>query len=228
MAYRDQFNMEPLRITAHLRTGVVADRWLPLDAILLYQANRQALGPEVATLPGGIDTQGASTLPLEIIHPGRKIWYYACSWAQPQPWWVAEGRDHWNKRFDQGFAYMVDFEGRRGKVIIEQGRYKAYHMPVFYRVADRVEWYCVGDKARVGELLSTMTHLGKKRSQGWGRVIQWKVEPWMEDWSVWRDGELTRGVPAEDVVGKGMFNFVHYGLRPSYYRQENQMMLAMP
>ena len=235
MAYRDQFDMEPLRITAHLRTDVVADRWLPLDAILLYQANRQALGPEIATLPGGVDTQGASTLPLEIIHPGRKIWYYACSWAQPQPWWVAEGQDHWNKRFDQGFAHLVDFGGRRGKVIIEQGRYKAYHMPVFYRVAEEVEWYCVGDKARIGALLSTTTHLGKKRSQGYGRVIKWEIESIEQNWSIWKDNKLTRGVPQDDALqliqehGKfELFNVIHYGIRPSYYRKDNQMMLAMP
>ena len=79
--------------------------------------------------------------------------------------------------------FLVDFQGKRGKVIIEQGRYKAYHMPVFYRVAEQVEWYCVGDKARIEALLSTVTHIGKKRAQGWGRVIRWEVEPWPKDWS---------------------------------------------
>jgi CRISPR type IV-associated protein Csf3 len=223
MVYR-----EPLRIMAHLRTGVVTDRWLPLDTILLYQASRDAYGAQVATLPGGETEKQDVGMPLAIIHPDTPYWYYACSWAQPQPWWVAEGRDHWNKRFDQGFAHLVDFGSRRGKVIIEQGQYKAYHMPVFYRVADRVEWYCIGDRERIEALLSTVTHIGKKRSQGWGRVIQWEIEPWPEDWSVWHNGQLTRGVPAGDVAGKGTFDFVHYGLRPSYYRQENQMMVAMP
>lgn len=228
MACHDRHSMEPLKVTAHLRTGVISDQWLPLDAILLYQANRETLGPEVATLPGGIDIPGMNALPLGIIHPGRKLWYYACSWARPQPWWVAEGRDHWNKRFDQGFAHLVDFKGRRGKVIIEQGQYRAYHMPVFYRVADRVRWYCVGDKIEIEALLSTVTHLGKKRSQGWGRVIRWEVESWTEDWSVWREGKLTRGVPADDVMDKGVFDFIHYGLRPSYYQPENQILLAKP
>jgi CRISPR type IV-associated protein Csf3 len=226
MAYSDVF--EPLRVTARLRTGIISDQWLPLDAILLYQASRDAYGPQIATSPGGEPEKQGIGMPLAIVHPGEPYWYYACSWAQPQPWWAAEGRDHWNKRFDQGFAHLVDFGGRRGKVIIEQGRYKAYHMPIFYRVADKMEWYCVGDRKRIEALLSTVTHVGKKRVQGWGRVIRWKVESWPKDWSVWRDGRLTRGVPAEDVAGKGMFDFVHYGLRPSYYRWENQMLLAMP
>lgn len=230
MAYRDRFNLEPLRVVAHLRTGVVADRWLPLDALLLYQANRDALGPEAATLPGGGAAQSpASTLPLGIAHPGRRIWYYQCSWAQPQPWWAEEGRDHWNKRFDMGFAHLVDFRGRRGKVVIAQGRYKAYHMPVFYRAALRVEWYCVGDGAEIERLLSTAAFLGKKRSQGWGRVMRWEVKPWAEDWSVWRDGRLARGVPVADVCERGEpFRLAHYGVRPPYYRPNNQMPLAVP
>lgn len=225
MAYRDRFDFEPLRVTARLRTGVVADRWLPLDGILLYQACREQLGPETVTVPGGTKVQGVSTLPLEIIHPGRRIWYYACSWAQPQPWWVAEGQDHWNKRFDMGFADLVDFGKRRGKVVIEQGKYKAYHMSIFYRAADRIEWFCVGDRKEIEQLLSTVTHIGKKAAQGWGRVMSWVVESWHSDWSVWREEKLTRGVPPDDAQG---MDVMLYGVRPSYYRRNNQMLVVMP
>jgi len=231
MAYRDRYDLEPLCITAYLCTGIVCDQWLPLDGILLYQTCRDTLGPQIVTVPGGQDVQGVGTLPLGIVHPGRRNWYYQCSWAQPQPWWAGEGQDHWNKRFDQGFAYLVDFQGRRGKVIIEQGQYKAYHMPVFYYAAQQVEWYCIGDKAEIEYLLSTVTHIGKKGSQGWGRVSRWQIKPWGEDWSVWRDEKLTRGIPAEDwqIVKSGEpFNLMHYGIRPSYYRHTNQMPLVKP
>lgn len=225
MAYRDRYDMEPLQIRAWLRTPVVADRWLPLDALLLYQAHRAALGPQIVTLPGEYSQRGISTLPLAIEHPGRKNWYYRCSWAQ----WShdVEGTDYWNKRFDSQFADLVDFDGRRGKVIIEQGAYKAYHMPVFYRAALWICWYCVGDRAEIEHLLCTVTHLGKKRSQGWGRVASWDVQPWPEDWSVWKEGQLVRGVPIEDA-GPGGHNLLYYGIRPSYWHRNNQMPLMMP
>jgi len=226
MAWRDDF--EPLKVTAHLRTGVVADQWMPLDAVLLYQVARNRLGVQMATTPGGDPGAEDLTMPLLKIHNTEPDWYYACSWAQPQPWWISEGQDHWNKRFDSQFADLVDFGKRRGKVIIEQGRYKAYHMPIFYRVAMKIDWYCVGDREAIHQLLSCVTHLGKKRSQGWGRVIAWEVESWTQDWSIWRDGKLTRGVPGRDVAGKGAFNLLHYGLRPSYYRPHNQMLIAIP
>lgn len=232
MAYRDRYKLEPLRVQAVLRSAVVADKWLPLDGILLYQAHRDQCGSQVQTLPGEYSSQmKIATLPLGISNPGRRIWYYQCSWAQ----WSNEvkGRDYWNKRFDAKFADLIDFDKRRGKVIIEQGRYKAYHMPIFYRVALWVKWYCIGDKADIEYHLSTTTHIGKKMSQGWGRVIRWDVEPWPEDWSVWREGQLMRGIPVEEFAKNGWSfpvgtNIVNYGVRPSYWKRNNQMMLAMP
>ena len=221
-------NFESLRVTAYLRTGIICDRWLPLDAILLYQASRDQCSEQMATLPGGETEKKNVTMPLAVIHPGESDWYYACSWAQPQPWWIAEGRDYWNKRLDQQFAYLVDFGGRRGKVMTAKGRYRSYHMPVFYRTALEITWYCVGDKERIECLLSTVTHIGKKRAQGWGAVARWKVTLYPEDYSIWRGKQLTRGVPIQDAKEEKILRLMHYGLRPSYYRSQNQMPLAMP
>lgn len=228
MSRRDKFNLEPLCIRAYLRCGVVCDRWLPLDGILLYQAVRQELGSQDVTIPGDyVGKPIMAVVPLGITHPGRRNWYYQCSWAR----WPrnVEGQDHWNKRFDSAFADLIDFGGQRGKVNNASGRYKAYHMPVFYRVAEWVEWYAVGDKAEIEQLLSVVTNVGKKTVQGWGRVIRWQIESIQDDWSVWRDGELMRGIPAEDVVGMDKpFNLGNYGIRPSYWKPNNQKLLAMP
>lgn len=222
-------DLEPLRIRAWLRTGVVSDKWLPLDGVLLYQAHRQRYGAQESTAPGdsAISKHRTTMLPLAIAKQGQDNWYYKCSWAQ----WShnAEGQDHWNKRFDASLADLIDFQGKRGVVIIEQNRYKAYHMPIFYRVAKWVEWYAVGNRAEIESLLSTLTHLGKKVAQGWGRVARWEIEPVADDWSVWRDGQLMRGIPAEDAAGtEQVFNLATYGIRPSYWRPANQKLLAMP
>jgi CRISPR type IV-associated protein Csf3 len=223
-----------LRVRAYLRAPVVADQWLPLDGVLLYQQTRADRGQQVLTTPGlsslaepkGGPLRGGA-LPLKRVH--GKDWYYRCSWAQWGP--HADGQDYWNKRFDQGFADLIDFQGRRGRVIIEQSTYKAYHMPVYYRSALWVEWYCVGDMAAVRELLACATHLGKKASQGWGRVARWEIEPVSEDWSIWRDGKLMRGIPPGDIPKDGSpvdLRFGRYGLRPSYWDRRNQMELVLP
>lgn len=227
MAYRDRYNLEPLRVRAWLRTAVVADTQLPLDGMLLYQAHRKKDGPQDVTIPGNYTAQGISTLPLDIVAPGRRNWYYKCSWAQ----WShdVEGRDYWNKRFDSALADLVDFGKRRGKIQIGEGKYKSYHMPIFYRASLWVEWYAVGDKTEIERLLSTATHLGKKGSQGWGRVVEWRVEAWSDDWSIARDGQLMRGVPKDHAEVLGVpFQMMHYGIRPSYWKSSNQMTLAVP
>jgi CRISPR type IV-associated protein Csf3 len=228
MAYRDRYNLENLRVRAWLRCGVISDKFLPLDGILLYQAHRDQCGAQDVTIPGDYSSNmQIATLPLDITHPGWHNWYYQCSWAQ----WSheIEGRDYWNKRFDSGFADLVNFGKKMGVVIIEKGRYKAYHHPFFYRVSNFVEWYCVGDKVEIELLLSTVTHIGKKSSQGWGRVWKWEIVSIGNDWHLWRDGQLMRGVPAEDVADAGKpFNVGVYGIRPSYWKQSNQMTLVMP
>jgi len=219
---------EPLKITATMRTGVVSDQWLPLDAILFYQAHRLVLGPEIISKPGGNATSHKVSVPLKCINSGTPDWFFACSWAYPQPWWVAEGSDNWNKRFDNDLSDLIDFGKRRGKVIIEEAQYKSYHVPIYYRVALFIEWYCVGKRRRIKELLSTVTHVGKKTSQGWGRVSDWSIESWPDDWSCYGPGgELMRGIPlAMNTRRAG--DTISYGIRPSYYRTENNRILAVP
>ncbi len=223
-------NKVPLKITAKMMTPVVCDEWLPLEGIIYYQVMRDRFGPLELSVPGGIATPGMlepdGDMPFAIIGADSPNWYYACSWAQPRPWWIAEGKDHWNKRFRANLADLIDFGKRRGKVHIEQGENKAYHMPIFYFVADTVEWYCVGDKVRLEYYLSVTTHIGKKRVQGWGRVAKWIVEEWPRDWSVQRDGKLTRGVPLYDAPK--ISDAMHYALRSPGYLSSNQMMIARP
>lgn len=227
MAWRDSYR--PLHVRAHLRTPVVSDRWLPLDGVLCYQSARMALGARDATIPGGIipGPEKKIRVPIGMEHDGTSNWYYKCSWAQ-WPGHTVEDRDYWNKRFDNSLAYLIDFNGKRGKVDNNSGPHKAYHMPIFYRAALYVDWYCVGDKRDIEMLLSVVTHLGKKTVQGWGRVMRWEVEPIAEDISVWHEGRLMRGIPADLVEDKKGCDVGLYGVRPSYWRRENQMQLVMP
>ena len=216
--------MEPLRIRAYMRTPVIGDRWLPLDGILLFQTvRRQQGGLPAATLAGEANSGVFIPIPVAMEMPGTRDWFWKCSWAQ----WSddVEGQDHWAKRFDVGLAYMLD-RGQRKRIPISRGRYKAYRMPVFYRATRWIDWYCVGDWERIEELLSTVTHLGKKRVQGWGRVLRWEVIPWERDCSVECDGKLMRGVPVSMGLRSG--TVARYGLRPSYYDHRNQRALVMP
>lgn len=214
----------PLRITATLQCGVVSDACLPIDGLLYFLAHRQAYGAQTVSLPGQ-RSGGVQHVPIPLAKRNtddpRKRWYYAASFAQ----WdgaVALGQDHWNKRFDTRYAHLIDFGNKRGKVIVEQGVYKAYHMPIFYRHALRVMWYVVGDHAEIASLLRFATNIGKKTAQGWGAVLEWNVEAWPHDWSVrGPGGMLMRALP---VQSGGVLT----GFRPSYWLPENQTHCVMP
>jgi CRISPR type IV-associated protein Csf3 len=221
----------PLRVRAWLRTPVVSDVWLPLDGILLYQAVRDDIGRRVNNVPGASlmaqpkNGEMIGRLPLKTVH--AKDWYYRCSWAQWGP--NVDGQDAWSKRFDQTYSELIDFSGKRGVVHTSRGTYKGYRTPIFYRSALYVEWYCVGEAERIRYLLSTVSHIGKKTVQGWGRVIRWDIDEISEDWSVWKDGRLMRGIPRYHwprELGNPQTGW--YGIRPSYWDRRNQMELVIP
>ena len=221
-------NFRPFSVRAWMRSAVVSDPYLPLDGILFYQKNRELYGYQEATVPGRYSRSQAmdTILPLGIVHPGEPTWYYRCSWAVWGPY--VEGSDAWNKRFDVSLASLIGTGKGQGTVITSQGRYKLYHVPIFYRFALWIEWYCVGDMDEVGALLAVTTHIGKKTAQGWGNVIRWEIQPIPDDWSIWKDGRLMRGIPPSDVPKEQIINYALYGIRPSYWLKENQMWLAMP
>jgi hypothetical protein len=231
MVSREELHFEPLQITAILRTAVISDPWLPLDGLLLYQQTREALGSPEASFSGASrlarpkgGAMMGGKLPITTVH-GRE-WYYRCSWADWGP--NVEGRDYWNKRYDNDLSDYVNFGERRGTVNNLAGPYKAYHQPVFYRSALWVRWYCMGARVEIEQLLSTLTHVGKKPAQGWGRVVKWEVIPVAEDWSIMRGNKLMRGIPARDAPKDLTGNITLYGVRPSYWDRRNQIMLMMP
>lgn len=210
---------EPLKITAHLRCGVVSDATLPIDAILLYSAARERWGGQDLTQPGAgmVQAEHGNLLPVKRVHGIQ--WYYHASFAQ-WPETIAEGQDHWNKRIDMSLVELLDDARRR--IDVSGGRYRAYHMPLFYRHALCVWWYVCGDAAGIARLLSMTTHLGKKYAQGWGRVVRWTVEPVAADWSIYgHGGQLMRAIPSERGT-------LYTGYRPSYWDAHNQAMCLVP
>lgn len=214
----------PLQITAYPECGIVCDRYLPIDGILKSQLLRDRWGHEDVTISGAEihDTNESAKwqnqgMPLLKINKRTPYWHYAASFAE----WSddEEGSDHWVKKFDSRLVELIETK-RLGRLNVGSGRYRGYHMPCYYRVAREVRWYVVGDAGRIESLLSTVTHLGKKSSQGWGAISRWKIAPCPEDWSIWRGDQLMRAIPSETGI--------LYGIRPSYWLRSNQFVCRLP
>lgn len=210
---------QTIRITAWPRCAIQADAYLPLDGLLHSALMRRTFGAEEITVPGDMAQYGGAhgSIPLRRVAVGG-IWFYACSFAEWGP--HVDDRSFWVRRFDLAQSDFIDFGKRKGAVTTSEGMYKGYQVPVFVRHALWVRWYAVGDIERVADLLSDATHIGKKATQGWGRVNRWEVEPWPEDWSLYKDGMLTRALPSE----KGIL----FGVRPPYWKRGNQTTCRLP
>jgi CRISPR type IV-associated protein Csf3 len=208
-----------MKITAQLASSIAITRPedLALDGLLASQMLRRHFGEEFYFLPDPKELLHFARLPLAMRgKPSERIatcqtgeiwwqtrgqtdescWYWACSSAQVEV--QARDTEYWNKRFDTqaGLSDRIDFGGRVEKVLIEQGRYKAYHMPLPKLVTDCITWYAVGDIEPVLSLLQPLVAIGKKRAYGNGAIRQWHIAPLEEDWSEWRDHRLMRPLPA--------------------------------
>jgi len=211
--------MKNLRIRAYLQTGVISDQFLPLDGVIFYHATREVMGVENYTKPGETSLNPGEyiELPFEKTGKGEK-WYYKCSFAQ-WPENTIEDKAFFVKRFDLQHSSLIR---KPKRVYISSGKYKAYHIDVFYRHALSIDWYARGNQKEIERLLQFCTHLGKKTSQGWGAVKEWEVTEWPYDWSVFgQNNKLMRAIPIDN---EGFL----YGIRPSYWHKQHIFPCEMP
>lgn len=152
-------------------------------------------------------------LPLERREANGE-WYWAASFALGKP--QAEYRTHWHKRFDvQEAETFADFQGRRGKVNVGSAKYKNYRMPMTIFLVAELTWYVVGDRTEISDLVNRITSVGKKRSQGYGKIREWTLDEAKEDLS------HLRAIP--DPEGADI-----YGIRPPYWLERNVVRVVIP
>jgi CRISPR type IV-associated protein Csf3 len=242
--------MRPLQITAHLAGSIAISRPedIALDGILAAQELRRHFGAEFYLLPDPSEHLTFARLPLAlkgqpsaaieqaetgyvVLDKGtgweeQSLWYWACSRAQIDV--RAHETQYWNKRFDvqPALSDHIDFAGRVEKIIIENGRYKAYHMPLPTLVTDTIIWYAYGEAGPIASLLSGVTAIGKKRAYGNGAVVRWQIEEQSQDWSEWRAGQLMRPIPGPlfDQETATPLNLEYIAFRAPQWHPLNQMM----
>jgi CRISPR type IV-associated protein Csf3 len=215
---------EPLRITAVLGSPYQGDPAAPIDGILAYLSHVRAFGELPAQLPGQAPEVHPEVVPLKVVNEGAD-WFFAASFAL-WPEQVAFQRDHWNKRFD-----VVEAEQYTDskKVQMSEGRYKPYHYSISLRHATSVQWCVMGDGAAITELLAECSAIGKKRSQGFGVVTAWHVEPCQTDESILSaSGTPVRTIPlswwSDAYPNAPLPDVTRRTIRPNYWDNNNYRM----
>ena len=211
----------PFTVRARLSAGYAhATPWgISLDGLLASEVwesrkataratNTEWSAYDVRTVPEGID------LPLERCDGGDGNWHWAATFAYPEDAVPGPHVQMWTGRPDQqALAQLTD--NLPAHVDPRKGRFRSWVMPLPMTVAPTLVWRGLGDPAAVGEMLSSVVSIGKKRASGHGLVLDWSIEPDV-DADRWEfghlhpDGTLGRTVPAACLGGRE--SIVHGGV----------------
>jgi CRISPR type IV-associated protein Csf3 len=221
--------MDSLQIIAHMATPLVAyDDWSPsLDALIEYQLlDRLDL---ITPNPTASDAEKNLPLIFAEMPIARNIlndeWY----WAVSSPHYIENHQQtqRYRKRWDKQELHL-NWGKKRAKVSGSEGHFKNYDLPRYDREAQTIRWFCLGDAAKISELLLNVTHIGKKRSQGCGQVYKWEVLPFKHDWHLWRGEHLARPMPVNIIKQPPAINMMQWGWRPPTWLAANKSMCYMP
>lgn len=225
----------PFKATFTMRSPIAVTDYIHFDALVWHAALEEQLGPAFWTQTGHENYD--LLVPLQpvthvftregVVHretgePLRITRKYSSASVGTYPNGFVEGVTAWRKRCDFPTSY--------GKVDTARGMYKAFDTPLAYISTPKIVFYAVGNKPEVERLLKTrISHVGKKRSQGYGRIGEITVEDCAVDYSVFRDDVLQRPIPASGCPW-GFADPVeaYYAYKPPYWRRGNLTPCFMP
>lgn len=216
------YNFRPIRVRAYLQTPVISDKHLPLDAVLYYHHVRQHLGQDVTVSRPGESTVREAAVPLLPIKKGGRrdeTWFYHASFAQ----WPQRTIENSSFKVKQGdwIRHSDYLSEKTNRIDNQRGKFKAYHITMYYRHAEYVDWYLVADVPKLMQLLKFCTAIGKNTGDGWGQVLRWEVIDWPEDWSIrGHNNQLMRAIPYDRGIP--------YGVRPSYWNPRHITRCIVP
>lgn len=215
--------MGPIRITATLDSPIALPTGpLALDGLVMWAA-AQRLDLAPLGFRDAVDVE----IPIAKSACGRV--YLASS--SIVDWWELHERRFVNRRFPVAEAQVFG-EPRFKRINLSAGAQKMYRIPTAVALPehDTLAWFCVGDREALVDLLTCVTHLGKRRAVGRGKVRAWTVEtcePWSDGFPVVREGRALRTLPAE---WPGLVDPVlaHEVISPPYWQRERAETCAVP
>lgn len=218
--------MQPLKVTAHLATKLsVNDDWSPsLDALLIKLllderglATSNPKPEEVSRNQPVIDAH----IPIAKGDISDE-WYWQTS--SPCYLWDSDSIETIHKRWDQQ-ERNLDWKGKRRNWSTSETNTKSWTILIPERSTPQIDWYCVGDADEILRLLSLCEGLGKKRRT---QIASWEVTPIVEDWHLWREGQLMRPMPMDLIEAPKEFVIRNWAWRPPTHLPENTTRCFMP
>jgi CRISPR type IV-associated protein Csf3 len=153
---------EPLQITATMGSQVAYVDIIMFDSLLAAAA---AMEQSLEQLTNEEDIQDFD-LPLGRDESG--VWLASAGFMSGIP-----GKAIYHKKWDEQNDDIV--VTGKSKIVVTNGVYKSYSMPLRYIDTNRIYFWAIGDKDEICQKLAKITAIGKKRAQGYGAVEKWAV-----------------------------------------------------
>lgn len=205
--------MKPFVIRAHLRTPVIFNGYMTLDALLMAELQRGDVSELIKCVD---DLYFASAAVLESEAGKIKASFVASMRPERTPEWLDVIAPNSNKNTD---VAMGDSRYREAGNVVNG--YDA-------RVASSVVWYATGDKDAVLEVLREVKFIGKRRASGYGEVIRWEAEDGELDGLVGYLNDPLRPIPAHRWTEGGDQIAIDTAWKPPYWAIENRAKCFAP
>lgn len=210
--------MKPMRVTAIMGEPVCYyGDGLHLDSMLAYAMFRES----------GLEPDSLEPVDFEL--PLKK-WKFRNFWG----WHSSREIADWRKDGKLEIRKKVEIQKMQEwssdkSVNVGSGPMKAYNLELPTRQAFTIHWYCVGDENEVERLLNThVQHIGKKRSVGMGKVMQWVVDESEKDFSIEKSRQLMRAMPVGFPLGCDWSGTRIVGIRPPYWHPKRKTLCTIP
>ena len=136
---------------------------------------------------------------------------------------------HFTKRFETQVAVDYAASNKLRKINTGAGEFKAYHLPIRERGITQVVWFVRGDRREINHLLSRITSIGKKISQGYGIVTRWEYDEMDNDHSISAEGVLMKTVPAiAPYLSLNGYKRNYGAYKPPYWHRDNYTEILEP
>lgn len=177
-----------LRITFHLDgSGLMLDPAEPihLDALLHW-----VIAPYHITRHGITRDDEPECVPLPLAKTtfnGVQIWRASALFTDGV---ALESLSFWRKRLREHRIELTAGSPNRSN-----GTYRDWQMPVHLTLCHRLIGYATGNRREILRALRRLTHLGKKRAHGYGKIRSVEVERIDEDRALVWEGRAMRWLP---------------------------------
>lgn len=158
-----------------------------------------------------------------IVLPDGQVWGWCCSAAQAE--WRCPGKREVRKR--PVLSEMVRWTAATSENY-GTGPRKARDLAYPTMLATEIRWYAMGDLARVRDLLSRVSAIGKLSHHGSGQVLRWEAEACEHDWSIWQGARLMRRLPATDELTDAGRTATYGAIRAPYHHPSREVLCCGP